>query len=111
MRQMTVLALALLFVAPLLALAAPATPPASPALCAATLPPAAPQPPSEQALELSIGTAVVTCSSYCGHPQCLGQPAGEYCLLSPGTVGTCTPSLIYCSKDGIKSCSCIREPA
>ena len=122
MRQKTLLALALLLAAPLLALAAPSDPPVplpwftaapsvepAPALasCAALPTTGAPQVRSEQDLDPFVGADLVVCSAYCGASQCLGHNIGDPCVLGPGKVGLCTQSTLYCSTDGIKNCSCI----
>lgn len=118
--KQTILALALLLAAPLLGLAAPldkpapltggpTTPPDGPAplaLCAALPPTGAPQVRFEQAPEFSVGSTLVACSSYCGHPQCLGFWAGFACLAGPGKAGNCNPATTYCSTDGLHGCGC-----
>jgi hypothetical protein len=118
--KQTILALALLLATPLTGLAAPPKepapltgptmpldgPPATLALCAALPTTGAPQVRPEQASELSLVSAVVTCSSYCGHPQCLGFSAGFPCLAGPGKAGNCSPATTYCSTDGLHSCAC-----
>jgi hypothetical protein len=120
--KQTILSLVLLLATPLIGLAAPShepgpltgptTPsdgPAPLAICAALPATGAPQVHSEQ--DSPMNAALVTCSSYCGHPQCLGQTAeSTICILGPGKVGTCTPATDYCSTDHRIRCFCDWSP-
>jgi hypothetical protein len=117
MRQMTVLALALILTAPLTGLAATSEPPAplswlaaapsdEAASCAAFSSSGAPE-VSQQAPDLlSVGEASLTCSSYCGPgTMCLGATPGTVCGAYP-KIGACNMIAELCSTDGRYRCYC-----
>lgn len=117
MRQMTVLALALILTAPLTGLAATSEPPAplswlaaapsdEAASCAAFSSSGSPE-VSQQAPDLlSVGEAALTCSSYCGPGSlCHGAIPGDVCGAYP-KIGACNMTTDLCSTDGRYRCYC-----
>lgn len=116
MRQITVLALALILAAPLAGLAATSEPqtllhwlaaaPSDKARSCGVLSSSEAPEVSQQAPDLlSVGEASLTCSSDCGHALCRGETPGTVCGDYP-KIGACNMTTNLCSTDGRYSCYC-----